>query len=338
MQKIKRLFALMIAAVMIFGVCSCRSKKDDEKPAAAKYASDAETTGVTTTVKQEQTTAQAEQPTSQPEQTTELTEQPVSEKTTKQQYTTKTTSAKTQTQKAEQSEPAEITGVETVKDGKKTVVYPLALKATQKKFPVIVWANGTGCPTQLYTSLLKELANGGYIVVADSDVMSADGKTQIDSVDYIINKSSDRSSLFYNKADIKNIGACGHSQGGRSSVNAAQADRRIRCVVSIAGASSADEARGLRTPSLFLTGTNDLIVVSSLWCKPSYNAVAGRAAYASLKGAVHTTCMFSPKKISAYTIDWFDAYLKNDSDALKVFEPGGKLANDSDWKDFQSKN
>lgn len=331
-DKLKNIVSLLLVTVMIFSLCSCRSKSDDEITT---------TSGTTTAYIPAAETGESVSST-QPEQTTTAPDLTTAnadcyQKTTFPRQTTEKTSAVTKTEKEAPSEPAEISGIETVTDGSKTIVYPSALKTSHKRCPVIAWANGTGCPTRSYTALLEMLAQGGYIVIADADVMTNDGKSQIDSIDYIIKKSRDPSSVFYNKADTSKIGACGHSQGGRSSVNAAQADTRIRCVVSIAGASNADEARGLAVPCLFLTGTHDLIVVSSLWCKPSYDAVAGRAAYASLKSGVHTTCMISPQKVSGYAIDWFDAYLKNDPNAKKVFEDGGKLANDSAWKDFQNK-
>lgn len=230
------------------------------------------------------------------------------------------------------------TGVKSVTDGNKKIYYPAALEALQKQYPVIVWANGTGCATDTYDGLLKRIAEGGYIVVADSSVMTADGKAQIDSIDYITGKNSDKNSIFYGKADIAKIGATGHSQGGRSSVNAAQKDSRIKCIVSIAGASSKDEAKGLRAPALYLTGTADMVVVSSQWCKPSYDVSEGRAVYASLKGAGHTVCMTSPDKVSGYVVSWFDAYLKNDSAAIAKFQNGGDLSKDSAWQDFASKN
>lgn len=232
--------------------------------------------------------------------------------------------------------PVELT--KTLADGDKTVVYPTELETTDGTWPVIVWANGTGMATDSYLALLQELAKGGYIAVADASTMTADGTSQRDSIDYIIEKNGDSSSVFYNKVDTNAIGACGHSQGGRSCINAAQADARIQCVVSIAGASSEAEAKGLNTPCLFLTGTNDMVVVSSKWCKPSYDAVTGRAAYASLYGGIHTTCMISPKKVSGYTLKWFDAYLRGDDEAKAVFEDGGELSHDYDWQDFENKN
>lgn len=253
-------------------------------------------------------------------------------------YACSTEGTEETTAAASATQTEEVAETETITDGEKTIVYPVAFKDSQEAYPVIVWANGTGCETSSYTSLLEELAKGGYIVVADADTMTADGTSQIDSIDYILAQNDDTASIFYGRIATDSIGACGHSQGGRSAVNAAQKDSRIGCIVSIAGASSAEEASGLKTPSLFLTGTNDMIVVSSQWCQPSYDAVAGRAAYASLIDAIHTTCMTSPKKIANYTIDWFNAYLKGDDEAKAVFEDGGKLANDGYWKDFQNKN
>lgn len=230
------------------------------------------------------------------------------------------------------------TGVSTKTDGNKKIYYPASLEAVNKKYPVVVWANGTGCATETYDGLLKKIADAGYIVVADSSVMTADGTAQRNSIDYIIGQNGNSSSVFYGKVDSSRVGATGHSQGGRSSVNAAQADSRIKCIVSIAGASSAEEANGLKTPSLFLTGTSDMVVVSSQWCKPSYDAVAGRAVYASLKGGVHTTCMTNPEKVAGYVVSWFDAYLKGDGTAKATFANGGKLSTDSAWTDFACKN
>lgn len=223
-------------------------------------------------------------------------------------------------------------------DSDKTVYYPQSLTSSNRKYPVIVWANGTGCATSTYSGLLEIFAEAGYIVVADASMMTADGTAQRDSIDYILGEATRSGSPFYNKVDTANIGAAGHSQGGRSAVNAAQEDSRIRCVLSIAGASSADEARRLNTPIFFMTGTADAIVLSSMWVEPSYDAVTGRAVYASLTGGVHTTCMTNPTQISGYAVEWFDAYLKNDSAARNTFAAGGALANDSDWQDFMCKN
>lgn len=322
MKKCRKLrfTALLLLTVMLISLCSCRLKKDDVNTAQTTEPSTVQSFAETQTGTDDVSTTL-------PEQTTAAVQ------TTK----APATQAPTEAQTEAPTEAVNVTGTKTLTDSNKTVVYPLALEYNQNRYPVVAWANGTGCPTQLYIKLIEAIANAGYIVVADSSVMTADGKAQIDSINYILGKNNDSSSVFCNRVDTYAIGVSGQSQGGRSCINAAQKDSRIRCVVSVAGASSADEARGLSVPCLFLTGTNDHIVVSSQWCKPSYDAVTGRAAYASLKGGDHLAFSTHTAEIADYTIAWFNAYLKNDADAQAVFFSGGRLANDSNWQDFQNK-
>ena len=107
------------------------------------------------------------------------------------------------------------------------VFYPKELENSSEQWPVIVWANGTMCAPVLYTNLLRDLAAEGFVVVASSEIMSADGKDQSKSIDFILAENARAGSVFYGKIDAGRIAACGHSQGGRSTVNAAAADARI---------------------------------------------------------------------------------------------------------------
>ena len=107
------------------------------------------------------------------------------------------------------------------------VFYPKELENSSEQWPVIVWANGTMCAPVLYTNLLRDLAAEGFVVVASSEIMSADGKDQIKSIDYILAENVRAGSVFCGKIDAGRIAACGHSQGGRSTVNAAASDARI---------------------------------------------------------------------------------------------------------------
>lgn len=219
----------------------------------------------------------------------------------------------------------------------KTVFYPKALESNDEVYPVVVWANGTGCVTQLYYKLLQSFAAAGYIVVADTTVMSADGTDQIDAIDYISSKNADNESILCGRADLENICAAGHSQGGRSAINAAGADDRITCVLSVAGSSNKSEASKVSCPVFFMTGTADMVVLSSMWVEPSFRAVQGSAVYASLKNGIHTTCIISPEKVSGYAVLWLDARLKGDAGAAAVFEDGGALSADKAWKNFEVK-
>ncbi len=233
------------------------------------------------------------------------------------------------------------TGVETVSftDGDLTriVYYPAEMKTSNKKYPILSWANGTMCPPDMYKDLLTLMAEGGYIVIANSDTMSADGSTQRSSIDFLIAESNNSQSIFYNKLQTSKIGAIGHSQGGRSSVNASVADSRISCVLSLAGSNYLEEAEPLSAPTLFLTGTADMVVSSSQWVEPAYNVAKGPAVYASLNKGIHTTCCTNASAYSYYAIKWFDAWLKNDNDAKNIFKENGEMSKDSAWVDFRCK-
>ncbi len=217
------------------------------------------------------------------------------------------------------------------------IYYPASLATSDETYPVIVWANGTMCAPALYDGLLRLLARGGYIVVTNTDMMSADGSSQRAAIDFILEKNTDPDSVFCGKVNVDKIGAAGHSQGGRSAVNAAATDSRIDCVLSIAGSNFTSEAKKLSTPTFFVAGSADMMVMASLWVKPAYKNAKGPAVYANLKGVAHTRCCLVPQDYVDYALDWFDAWLKDDAAALNTFRSGGALSQDRDWKDFACK-
>ena len=271
------------------------------------------------------------------ENTTTTTTTTQSESTTKKEETT--TNKETTTKKPVDTSMKSIKTKEyKTSSATQTVYYPDNIQYATKPYPVIAWANGTMVTSGFYDKLLIEIAMGGYIVVACDESMSADGTAQIASIDFILSKNNDKNDIFYNKIDTNKIGVIGHSQGGRSSVNAAQMDSRIDCVISIAGSNFDYEVEGLKTPTLFFAGTNDMIVSPKQWIEPAYDIAKGPTVYASLSGGIHTTCSTNPEKYSVYIIDWLDGWLKNDSSALNTFKDGGKLSKDSAWVDFKCKN
>jgi len=217
------------------------------------------------------------------------------------------------------------------------VYYPIDLESSDRQYPVAVWANGTMCAPILYYKLLVGVARLGYIVIASPELMSKDGSDQINAINYISAENEDPDSPFYGKVDMGKIGAFGHSQGGLSCVNAAVADSRIGAIVSIAGASEKSQTANLSVPSLFLTGTLDTIVLSSLWVKPSYEGCPAPAVYASLRGGVHTSCIANADTYINYIVKWFDAWLYADG-SISAFESGGELSQDRAWTGYKAKN
>ncbi len=314
---------LIIGVIFIFGACK-RGEPSDSDAIYSESLSDADLSG---TNQGGDTTAQTE-----PLSVADAVEQTDGQ-------TAKNANSNAET--AQQANASTLTGVEKYTDVynsvEQIVFYPKSLKNSAKTYPVIVWANGTMCTYDLYEELLKKIADGGYIVVANAETMAADGKAQIASIDFIISESSNSASVLYQKINVEKIAAAGHSQGGRSAVNAAASDARIDCVLSVAGSNYTEEAERLRAPAFFMTGTRDMVVLSDSWVKPAYAACKGPAVYASLKDGIHTSCSAKPSTYAYYAVKWFDAWLKNDSASKDIFRSGGALSDDRAWTDFACK-
>lgn len=89
------------------------------------------------------------------------------------------------------------------------VYFPKDMTASKKKYPVVVWGNGTFASWDYYEELLSKIAAGEYIVVANDDKYCGTGITESASVNFIINENKDKNSIFYNKVDVEHIGAGG---------------------------------------------------------------------------------------------------------------------------------
>ena len=100
------------------------------------------------------------------------------------------------------------------------VWYPSEMKDTDKTYPLVIMANGTGVKASQYKEVFKHLASWGFIVVGNEDDNSRTGASSAATLDFILNLNEDKSSDFYNKIDTENIGIAGHSQGGVGAINA----------------------------------------------------------------------------------------------------------------------
>ncbi len=100
------------------------------------------------------------------------------------------------------------------------VYYPTELTDSDRVYPVVVFANGTGVFGSKYKALFEHLASWGFVVVGNEDPESWNGNSSDKSLAYILEQNEDRDSVFYRKIDIDNIGISGHSQGGVAVFNA----------------------------------------------------------------------------------------------------------------------
>lgn len=98
--------------------------------------------------------------------------------------------------------------------------YPSEIKNTNKKYPLVIMANGTGVKASQYKEVFKHLSSWGFIVAGNEDDNSRTGASSSATLDFILSLNDDSNSEFYQKIDTANVGIGGHSQGGVGAVNA----------------------------------------------------------------------------------------------------------------------
>jgi len=98
--------------------------------------------------------------------------------------------------------------------------YPADIMTSKKKYPVIVSNNGTGWAATKYPEWFQHMASWGFIVVGNDEGTSWDGNSAEATLQWLIGLNSKKSSVIYQRADLKNVGAVGHSQGGTGVENA----------------------------------------------------------------------------------------------------------------------
>lgn len=149
--------------------------------------------------------------------------------------------------------------------------------ANNTRYPVVTWANGTNAQPTQYEYLLKHLASWGFIVIAVNDRNTGVGESTWMAAQYLLDANDNVASPYYQKIDVDNVGAFGHSQGAMGAIGAllwsqlvAGGDvrpdgKKIKTVISVAlpgqnsGCSSACTTATLPAgASIFLmTGLND---------------------------------------------------------------------------------
>jgi len=187
-----------------------------------------------------------------------------------------------------------------------------------KKYPVLVWGNGTCALPRGQEAFLSHIASHGFIIIAPNTRFTGGGQAQLKAVDYAIMANDDPASPLYGKVDKDKIGAFGHSQGGGATW-AAAADPRIKTSVVLNALGS-----GTRPSStFFVTSDNDIPLVPEL--SLSSTRAQAKAAYirfhkipeGSLAG--HITLITEPARVAPPVTAWFRYQLLNDEVAKTYF-------------------
>ncbi len=188
------------------------------------------------------------------------------------------------------------------------------------KIPVISWANGTCAQPEGYGPLLRYVASYGFFVIAANSREVGTGKEPLHALDFAKAANEDMTSPYYGHLDLTKIGVMGHSQGGGSTVAAAN-DARVTNVIIFNGGNTAAK------PFLAISGDMDITGYTAASMASSVNA-APKAAYLyyhnpvgasgdTLKG--HLVLMLTPERVTAPTVAWWQMVFNTDPKAKDQF-------------------
>ena len=232
-----------------------------------------------------------------------------------------------------------------------TVYYPNALNSN-KKYPVIVFANGTGISASRYPVVLEHFASWGFIVVGNEDQATNSGKSTNASLAFLLSENNNKNSPLYQKIDTNKIGLTGFSQGG-ASVFTAMADEAYRQHYKTAIAVSpvheelgqkvnypAYKLDAIKTPMMIIAGTkgnfeiNTVIPLDKM--TEMYNKINAPKLMARRIGADHDNMQFWA---DGYRTAWFMYHLQNDQQAGQAFiGNNAEIARNPLWQDVKIKH
>ncbi|MDD4193960.1 MAG: hypothetical protein PHW37_01670 [Acholeplasmataceae bacterium] len=250
---------------------------------------------------------------------------------------------------------------------KKFIAY-YPTKLDENKYPIVLWANGTGSTSDTYKAFFKHLASWGFVVVGNDDKNTRSGSSLNKTIDLLIEENGNKDSIFYQKLDLNNIGIGGHSQGGPAVFNMVTNQSHkdmIKCVYAASPTSSYHTAiyggdwiydiSKVNVPTFMAAGTG-LFDAGTATSKDQVNDDSKNIAqgitplwsleenYSLLPNGVdkiyarkdNTDHGDSYKQFDGYMTAWFVAYLKDDSEAIKAFTIDGELSKNSLYQDFRS--
>lgn len=234
-----------------------------------------------------------------------------------------------------------------------TIWYPEEIENSNKSYPLVVMANGTGVQDFKYEPVFEHLASWGFIVIGNDDQSSGLGDSTSKSLDYILELNKNKDNIFYNKIDINNIGVAGHSQGGVATIHAIYNFDNSNLYKSAYTASATTEnmivswnldafeydISKVNIPIFMVAGTGktDSETISPLTdMQNNFSKLNAPAIIARRNKVDHGEMLYVA---NGYMIAWFRYTLMNDENAGKAFiGENAEILNNENWQDGQSKD
>lgn len=236
--------------------------------------------------------------------------------------------------------------------------YPAEMKTSNKIYPLVVMANGTGVPASKYAAIFEHLASWGFIVVGNEDPNCWSGDSSAKSLDYLLTLNETKDSIFYQKIDTANIGVAGHSQGGVGAINAVtnQENGNLYKTIYTASATHLALAQGLQwpydvskvtIPYYMVAGTLKMdagdgvegspnVGIAPIWSlQENYDAVSDNVVKV-LARRVNTDHGDMLPLADGYMTAWFMYWLKADTEAGNAFfGENAEIFSNANWQDVK---
>lgn len=215
--------------------------------------------------------------------------------------------------------------------------YPSEITNSEKKYPVVVFANGTGVKASRYKALFEHLASWGFICIGTEDEYAWNGFSAEMCIRILLKLNENETvegydNVFYKKIDIDNIGITGHSQGGAGVINAITDTRHYDIYQTAVALSPSNEelsaaldwdydASKINIPILLLSGTGNAdenLVVNLQQLESIYDHIpdVNSKVMARRNDADHGDMLYFS---DGYVTAWFMWQLQGDSEAAKAF-------------------
>lgn len=236
--------------------------------------------------------------------------------------------------------------------GKYIIYYPSEMEHENEKYPVVVFANGSGCKVSKYPALLKHLASWGFIAIGTEEENDWNGFASEMCVRHLIRLNeteiiNETNNVFYGKVDLNNVGITGHSQGGVGVFSAitVQEHRDIfKAAVSLSPANKElahnieweYDVTIIKTPILLVSGAGggDDWVVTGEQLESIYSDIQTDKCMMRRKNTAHGEVLYSA---DGYVTAWFMWLLQGDEYAAKAFiGEDAEILNNSLYQDQQS--
>lgn len=235
---------------------------------------------------------------------------------------------------------------------KYNIYYPSELSNSNKTYPVVVYANGSGTPSSKYSAVLKHMASWGFIAIGTEEEYDWNGFASEMCIRHLakLNETEtidDEANFFYGKVDFENVGIVGHSQGGVGVFNATTAQEHsnvFKAAVALSPTNHelasniewAYDVTKIQAPIMLISGEGggDDWVVTGEQLKSIYDDISSDKIMARLVATDHGYTLYYA---DGYVTAWFMWHLQGDEDASRAFVGDeAEIRNNSRYLDVDS--